>query len=152
MNGILPRDLAPSVYIISKKNNRMLQEPLVGNSWVKDLNLLHPSFSHSTLWNLCNFGWPHIHDEIHWKHKSGQHSASPAYGAQFVWAIETNLNEIIWSAWASPKCKFFGCWLVVQDRIWSQCCNQQIGKTQPRSAMARRQGVSRKGLKSLIIV
>ena len=62
---------------------------------------------------------PHIHDEIHWKHKSGQHSASPAYGAQFVWAIGTNLNEIIWSAWASPKCKFFGCWLVVQDRIWT---------------------------------
>jgi len=32
--------------------------------------------------------------------------------------MSTNFNQIIWSAWAPPKCKFFS-WLAVQDRIWT---------------------------------
>ena len=36
----------------------------------------------------------------------------------FLGSISTNLNEIIWSAWVPPKCKFFN-WLAVQDRIWT---------------------------------
>ena len=43
--GLRPRDLAPSVYIISKKKNITLQEALVANTRIKDLDLLHPSFS-----------------------------------------------------------------------------------------------------------
>ena len=33
-------------------------------------------------------------------------------------AMSINFNQIIWSAWAPPKCKFFS-WLTVQDRIWT---------------------------------
>ena len=33
-------------------------------------------------------------------------------------AMSTNFNQIIWSACAPPKCKFFS-WLAVQDRIWT---------------------------------
>ena len=61
----------------------------------------------------------HIQDEISWKfNESGQFSTTSAYHAQFIGAINTNLNEIIWSAWAPPKCKFFS-WLAVQDKIWT---------------------------------
>ena len=61
----------------------------------------------------------HTQDEIAWKFsESGQFSTSSAYLAQFLGSISTNLNEIIWSAWAPPKCKFFS-WLAVQDRIWT---------------------------------
>jgi len=61
----------------------------------------------------------HTQDEIAWKFsESGQFLTSSAYLAQFLGSISTNLNEIIWSAWAPPKCKFFS-WLAVQDRIWT---------------------------------
>jgi len=61
---------------------------------------------------------PHIQDEICWKfNESGQFSTSSAYHAQFQGAMSTNFNQIIWSAWAPPKCKFFR-WLAVQDKIW----------------------------------
>ena len=61
----------------------------------------------------------HIQDEISWKfNESGQFSTSSAYHAQFIGAINTNLNAIIWSAWAPPNCKFFSR-LAVQDRIWT---------------------------------
>jgi hypothetical protein len=110
-----------------RKKNRTLQEALTGNTWIKDLDLLHPSFSARLfaefvqLWkNVQQVNLrPHVQDEISWNfNESGQFSTSSAYHAQFIGAIGTNLNEIIWSAWASPKCKFFS-WLVVQDRIWT---------------------------------
>jgi len=113
-----------------KKKNRTLQEAFVGKSWIKNLNLLYPFFSAQhfvefmQLWMAIQ--WvnlrPHIHDEIHWKlNKSGQHSTSSVYHTQFIGAINTSLNEIIWSAWTPPKSKFFSffSWLVVQDRIWT---------------------------------
>ena len=45
IQGLRPKDLAPSVYKISKKKSRTVQEALFGNTWIKDLDILHPSFS-----------------------------------------------------------------------------------------------------------
>ena len=56
----------------------------------------------------------HIQEEISLKfNESDQFSTSSVYHAQFIEAINTNLNEIIWSAWAPPKCNFFS-WLAVK--------------------------------------
>ncbi|PVH48090.1 hypothetical protein PAHAL_4G244300 [Panicum hallii] len=110
IQSLRTKDLAPSVYTISKKKNRTLQEALTSNAWIMDLNLLHPSFSARLFAEFLQL-WKNVQ-------QSGQFSISSAYHAQFIGAISTNLNEIIWSAWAPPKCKFFS-WLAVQDRIWT---------------------------------
>ena len=85
--------MAPSVYKISKRKNRTLQEALNGNTWIKDLDLLHPSFSAQLfvefvqLWKIVQQVNLRLHtqDEIAWKFsESGQFSTSSAYHAQFL--------------------------------------------------------------------
>jgi hypothetical protein len=46
------------------------------------------------------------------------HTAHSAYQAQFCGSTRTNFNNIVWRAWAPPKCKFFS-WLAVQNRVWT---------------------------------
>jgi len=38
--------------------------------------------------------------------------------AQFLGAMYTNLDQLIWKAWAPPKCKIFA-WLAYQNRLWT---------------------------------
>ena len=92
MQGLRPRDLAASVYTISRKKNRILHKALARNTWIKDLDLLHPSFFAQLIIEFVQL-WrtvqrvnltPHIQDEICWKfNESGQFSTSSAYHAQF---------------------------------------------------------------------
>nr|BAD30357.1 hypothetical protein [Oryza sativa Japonica Group] len=43
---------------------------------------------------------------------------SSAYHAQCLGAPSTNLNSLIWKAWAPGKCKFHA-WLIIQNRVWT---------------------------------
>ena len=60
-----------------------------------------------------------IEDKIVWNlTTNGEYSTSSAYKAQFFGATSTNLNKLVWKAWAPPKIKFFA-WLAIQNRLWT---------------------------------
>jgi len=41
LDGICPKDLAPTIFALSRKKNRTVQQAVAGNVWVQDLNVLH---------------------------------------------------------------------------------------------------------------
>jgi hypothetical protein len=47
------------------------------------------------------------------------YTAQSAYQVQFCGSTHTNFNNIIWRAWAPPKCKFFS-WLVFKIEFGQQ--------------------------------
>jgi hypothetical protein len=58
-------------------------------------------------------------DNIRWNLiANGQYSAKSAYRLQFMGATRSAFNQMIWKAWALPKCKFFS-WLAIQNRLWT---------------------------------
>jgi len=114
VQGRSPRDIAPSIFKISRRKDIMLDEALTNNTWISDIVLQHPSFSANhfvefiQLWTVVQQVQlrQDVHDEITWKFtESKQYSASSTYHAQFLGAIATNFNELIWSAWVPPRCK-----------------------------------------------
>src|SRR6185312_11745460 len=126
MQGCRPRDVAPSLFEISKRKNRTLYEALHANTWIRDIDLQHPTFSAHHFAEFVQV-WKEtqqihlrsgVQYEIAWKlTESKQYSASSAYHAQFLGASSPNFTELIWRAWAPPKCKFFS-WLAIQNRLW----------------------------------
>jgi hypothetical protein len=68
-------------------------------------------------------------DQITWTlESSGEYSAKSAYNIQFAGQIITDFGNLIWSAWAPPKCKFF-LWLLIQDKLWTAARLQLRGWT-----------------------
>jgi len=62
---------------------------------------------------------PGVPDQIEWKlSANGEYSTKSAYMVQFLGAMDTNLDQLIWKAWAPPKCKIFA-WLAYQNRLWT---------------------------------
>jgi hypothetical protein len=60
-----------------------------------------------------------VEDDIVWRLKAnGEYSSKSAYEIQFIGAIASNMNKLVWKAWAPPKVKFFA-WLLLQNRIWT---------------------------------
>jgi hypothetical protein len=41
-----------------------------------------------------------------------------AYNAQFMGAILSPVNSIVWKIWAPRKCKIFS-WLIIQNQVWT---------------------------------
>jgi len=75
MQGRRPRDVAPSLFEISKRKNRTLHEALHANTWIRDIDLQHPSFSARHLAEFVQV-WTEtrqihlrsgVQDEIAWK-------------------------------------------------------------------------------------
>ncbi|WVZ93661.1 LOW QUALITY PROTEIN: hypothetical protein U9M48_039626, partial [Paspalum notatum var. saurae] len=127
LQGLRPRDLAPLIYLISRRKNRTVQDALCNSNWIRDLNLQSASLSGSHLVEYCSL-WSQVNrvqlhpatpDTTSWKlTQSRQYSTKSAYEAQFCGSVRTDFEWIIWKNWAPPKCKFF-CWLAIQNRIWT---------------------------------
>jgi len=127
LHGRRPRDIAPTIYNISKKKNRSLREALVNNNWVCDLDLHNVRFSavhfseYCDLWHQVSQATiqPDIPDNITWKLTAdGIFKTKSAYDAQFIGSTSTNFEKLIWKVWVPPKCKVFT-WLAIQNRIWT---------------------------------
>ena len=70
---------------------------------------------------------PGVPDQIEWKLSAhGEYSTKSAYMVQFLGAMDTNLDQLIWKAWAPPKCKIFA-WLAYQNRLWTADRLEQRG-------------------------
>ena len=116
LQGRRPRDIAPAVYNISKRKNRSLREALVNNNWVRDLDLHNVHFSAVHFSEYCDLRHqvsqatlqPDIPDNIDWKLTAdGMYTTKSAFDAQFLGSTSTNFENLIWKAWAPPKCKVF---------------------------------------------
>jgi hypothetical protein len=121
------RDTFPLTYSISNGKNRSIHEALSNNRCIQDLHFNHNDFSAAHIQEYCQL-WCEVNqlrlvhntpDIIKWKFTmSGQYTTQSAYQAQFWGSTCMNFNNIIWRAWAPPKCKFFS-WLAVQNRVWA---------------------------------
>jgi hypothetical protein len=49
---------------------------------------------------------------------NGEYSSKSAYEIQFIGFIASNMNKLVWRAWAPLKVKFFA-WLLLQNMIWT---------------------------------
>jgi hypothetical protein len=73
------------------------------------------------LWTLINniHLEENVEDSIVWKlTESGLYSAVSAYKLHFLGLLLSNLNTLVWKAWATPKAKNHA-WLALQNRLWT---------------------------------
>jgi hypothetical protein len=86
-----------------------------------DANLTIPHIhEYIRLWvELCDVHLrEEIEDSIVWNLTSnGEYSTASAYNTHFFGTTSTNMNKLVWKAWAPPKIKFFA-WLAIQNRLW----------------------------------
>ena len=126
LDGRKPKDIAPLIFVSSKKKNCTVGDAINSNNWVRNVRLdesftndhLHQYFE---LWLLLLDVHldPHMPDDIHWKlTESGEYTAKSAYKMQFMGTIASAMEKTIWKNWGPPKTKFFA-WLAIQNRIWT---------------------------------
>ena len=125
-NGLRPRDIAPDIFVLSKKKNCSVQQALSNNTWISHIDISNGL----TLDHVQQFAhlWEKVaqvtlaedmEDSIIWKFtKDGSYSASSAYKAQFEGLTTSAMALSVWKVWAPPRCKFFA-WLALQNRIWT---------------------------------
>ncbi|KAK1610430.1 hypothetical protein QYE76_034103 [Lolium multiflorum] len=125
LNGTPPKDLAPLIYVASKRKNRTVRDALEGHNWVADISVEAFTVDHMEqyvrLWDLLSAVQlsPGTEDSIVWTlTPKGCYTASSAYKAQFLPALPCSFGNIVWKPWAPPKCRFFA-WLAVQNRLWT---------------------------------
>jgi hypothetical protein len=125
INGAKPKDIAPSIFNISKKKNFVVSKGLEHDFWISNLafdsgiTVAH-IIEFSTLWNLIQD--VHLNedpDTITWKlTNNASYSTSSAYVAQFDTPPTSFMMPAVWDNWAPPKCKTFA-WLILQNRVWT---------------------------------
>ncbi|XP_022681253.1 uncharacterized protein LOC101760247 isoform X1 [Setaria italica] len=139
VQGQRPKDMAPSIFSISKRKNRSLRDALHNRTWIRDININHSSFSvqhfreYVLLWQVVQQVAlrPGVQDEITWKFTAdGNYSAKSAYAAQFIGSASTNFDSLIWKIWAPRSCKTFS-WLAIQNRLWTADRLQKRGWPNP---------------------
>ena len=114
--------IAPSLYKISSRKNRTVKEALTGEAWLSDLARGLTEHMTSELVNLAalldTVELSHGHrDEISWRMSTdGVYSARSAYLLQFEGSVPMDGFNLIWSAWAPGKCRFF-IWTAVLGKI-----------------------------------
>nr|CAH67882.1 OSIGBa0153E02-OSIGBa0093I20.11 [Oryza sativa] len=128
IDGRRPKDLMPLVYAISKNRKKSLHQGKEDDTWVDDLIFDAGSTITVNLVEQLVRLWEAVRnvqlvseepDQIVWKFTgNGHYTASSAYHAQCLEAPSTNLNSLIWKAWAPGKCKFY-VWLIIQNRVWT---------------------------------
>ena len=126
MDGIRPKDITPKIFELSRKKRGTVALALREDNWVNwidttaGLSLVHLE-QFIAPWNMLlpiNLQ-PGVPDTMLWKLSSdGSYSAKTAYLAQFAGLVQSNLQTIVWKAWAPQKCKLFA-WLVTQNRVWT---------------------------------
>lgn len=122
IDGRRPKDLMPLVYAISKNRKKSLHQGKEDDAWVHDLIFDAGSTITVNLVEQLVRLWEAVRnvqlvseepDQIVWKFTgNGHYTASSAYHAQCLEAPSTNLNSLIWKAWAPGKCKFHA-WLII---------------------------------------
>jgi hypothetical protein len=122
LEGEKPKDIAPlpPIYEAFKKKKCTVAQALHNKGWVTnikmDANLTVPHIhEYLRLWNRLE--GVHFHgdnlDTISWNLTfNGEYSSASAYEAQFIGAMPTNFNKMVWKNWATPKVKFFS-WLAI---------------------------------------
>jgi hypothetical protein len=125
LNGAPPKDVAPLIFLASKRKNQTVRDTLDGQNWVADIAVETFTVEHMEqyirLWDLIgNVNLtPEAEDAITWTlTPNGCYSASSAYKAQFLVALPCPFGKIVWKTWAPPKCRFFA-WLAIQNRLWT---------------------------------
>lgn len=126
LHGLRPRDIAPSIFDLSRKKNCSVQQALASNLWISNIDISNGlTLTHvqqfADLWEKISTVTlaEDVEDSIIWKFtKDGKYSASSTYKAQFEGLISSDMVHSVWRVWAPPRCKFFA-WLVLQNRIWT---------------------------------
>lgn len=128
LHGRRLKDIAPLIYMASKKKNNTLQHASTANQWLLDLDLpTNVGWTTDLISQLISV-WSAVHtvqlveqekDKIVWKFTShGEYMTTSAYKAQLLGTTTTNFNYLIWKPWAPRKCKTF-VWLIIQNRVWT---------------------------------
>jgi hypothetical protein len=126
LNNRKPIEVAPLIFEISKRKNWKVHQALRNNEWVKKIDLgkinnMDYLRQFVELWGLIESIQLRdgVEDDIVWRlTANGEYSSKSAYEIQFIGAIASNMNKLVWKAWAPPKVKFFA-WLLLQNRIWT---------------------------------
>ena len=121
-----PKDIAPSVFAISKHKNDTIHRALDLNKWIANINTnsgltIQHILEYYELWVGLRevFLDEGVDDEIVWKlSPSGEYTTSSAYKAQLDDSTASKMKPAVWNNWAPPKHKFFA-WLIIQDRVWT---------------------------------
>jgi hypothetical protein len=125
LNGATPQSIAPRIFEVSKRKKRCVQDALVNDKWIADINVDSFTVEHMSqfvnLWGLLQGTvlTPGTEDSISWTlTHSDAYTTVSAYKAQFMGSVPCSFKNIVWKAWAPPKCRFFA-WLAVQNRLWT---------------------------------
>ena len=126
LNGKKPKDIAPLIYEASTRKRCTVKQALNNSAWISKIKMdviLTIPHIHEYIKLWVELRDVHLQegmeDSIVWNLTSnGEYSTSSAYKAQFFGATHTNMNKLVWKAWAPPKIKFFA-WLAIQNRLWT---------------------------------
>ena len=126
LGGRKPKDIAPSIFAISKHKNDTIHRALDLNNWIANINTnsgltIQLILEYYELWVGLRevFLDEGVDDEIVWKlSPSGEYTTSSAYKAQLDDSTASKMKSAVWNNWAPPKHKFFA-WLIIQDRVWT---------------------------------
>lgn len=132
-----PNTLASAYPVLlshSKCKNRTVRDALRDDTWIEDLRHgdTQPLLQKFVQLNrLIIAAAPELRegerDTIRWNHEAtGKYTSSSAYAMQFQGWILSDLDELIWKAWAPGNIKFFA-WLLLQDHLWTNDCLQRRG-------------------------
>jgi hypothetical protein len=132
LQGVAPRELAPSLFAIASRKNRTVKQAMANDTWLSDLKY---GLNHEQLPELLSLARlidvvqldDTVMDSIRWKpEESGEYTAQSAYLMQFSGAISSELTATIWRCWAPGKCEFF-LWTAAMDRILTADALQRRG-------------------------
>jgi hypothetical protein len=126
LHGRAPKDIAPKFFESSSRKKWMTFH---GDTWIGKVNLeatftLEHIAQFVELWSITN-NVNFEEDDIVWKFmKNGQYSAASAYELQFHGLVYSEMDTIVWKAWAPPKVKHHA-WIALQNRLqkrgWPNC-------------------------------
>jgi hypothetical protein len=127
LNGVAPVTMFPSMYQHSKKKVRTVAEAMADENWIGDLmhNLMAELLiEYALLWELVDTCIYDQHDQeddsIIWSLiGDGEYSVKSAYSVQFEGSVQSTFPSRVWKVWAPSRCKFFLCWLLLQNRVWT---------------------------------
>ena len=132
LHGFVPRVIAPTLYAISYRKNRSVEQALKENKWLADLargltfEMLPELAQLATLLDEVILN-PEVPDTIRWRWtQSGKYPLKSAYLAQFEGSTFSELASMIWSGWAPSKCRFF-LWTSAMNRIMTADALQRRG-------------------------
>jgi len=109
-DGEAPRNLAPHLFELVRRKNRLVQQELQNNKWIRSLQGKITTATHVeefvSLWlRIQNIHLqPHMQDSIAWKWTpDGVYSTQSAYRIQFQGSSWQFWPELIWKAHSENK-------------------------------------------------